>query len=153
MKAYPVEFRHRVVALAADGHEATDIADALGVTASWVRSIRRLHDAGQPLDPKPPVNKRRSLADREGDRLRARVAEHPGTTLADLKRDLGLSASISNIWYALKALGLSLKKKPSTRPSGPGPTSPPPGTPGPSSGPASTPGGSSSSTRPSAPRR
>jgi transposase len=35
----------------------------------------------------------------------------PGTTLEDLKRDLNLDASITNIWYALRELGLSLKKK------------------------------------------
>ena len=34
-----------------------------------------------------------------------------------------LDASIANIWYAVQALGLSLKKKRSGRPSGTGPTS------------------------------
>jgi transposase len=151
MRAYPVEYRYRVVALAAEGHTGGEIAEALGVTESWVNSIRRLHRSGKPLEPRPSANKRRSLAKREGERLRARVAEHPGTTLADLKRDLKLPASPAAIWYALRELGLTLKKKRSGPRSGAGPTSPPPGPSGGSSKPGSTRNGSFSSTKPSAP--
>lgn len=152
MKPYPVEYRHRVVALTADGYATAEVAAVLGTSAAWVRSIKALHRSGQPLEPKPPANHRRSLAEREGDRIRARVAEKPGTTLDDLRRDLGLTTSISNLWYALRDLKLSLKKSPSGRPSGTGRTSPPPAPRGPSRRPASTPAASSSSTRRSAPR-
>jgi len=65
---------------------------------------------GRPLAPPSRANRRQSLAKRHGDAIRARIAEHPGTTLEDLKRDLHLDASIANIWYAVRALGLSLKK-------------------------------------------
>ena len=121
MESYPVEYRQRVIALTAEGMKSGKIAALLGVTASWVRSIKRLHRSGQPLEPKSRANRRRSLAQREGERLRARVTEHPGTTLEDLKRDLGLTASITNIWNALHELGLSLKKnapRRRTKPSG-----------------------------------
>src|SRR5688572_28880770 len=108
MRTYPVEYRHRVVALSEEGMNSGEIAAVLGVSASWVTSIRRLHEAGKCIEPKSRANQRRSLAQREGERLRARVAEHPGTTLEDLKRDLDLDASLSNIWYALRPLGLTL---------------------------------------------
>ena len=147
MKTYPVEYRQRVIDLTDDGMSSPEIAEALGVSASWVNSIRRLHRAGRPLAPKSRANKRQSLAKRRGDAIRARVAEHPGTTLEDLNRDLNLDASIANIWYAVRDLGLSLKKKHSGRPSGTGPTSPPPEPSGRSRPPGSTPAGSSSSTR------
>jgi len=49
----------------------------LGVTAAWVRSIKQLHASGQSLEPKSCANKRRSLAEREGDRICARVAASP----------------------------------------------------------------------------
>jgi len=111
MATYPAEYRYRVIALTDEGMTRGEIAEVLGVSSSWVDSIKRLHATGQPLEPKSRANHLRSLAEREGDRLRARVAEHPGTTLEDLKRDLKLAASVSNIWYALQALGLSLKKK------------------------------------------
>jgi transposase len=103
MEAYPVEYRQRVIALMAEGVSGEKVAAVLGVTASWVRSIKRLRRAGQPLGPKSRTRRRRSLAQREGERLRARVAAHPGTMLEDLKRDLKLDASIANIWFALKA--------------------------------------------------
>ena len=153
MRTLPAEFRHRVVALTDDGFTTGEIAEALGTSAAWVRSIKALHNAGRSIEPKSRANTRRPLALREGDRLRAQVAAKPGTTLADLKRDLGLDTSISNLWYALKALGLGLKKKRSRRPSATAPASPSSGPSGPSSRPASTRGGSSSSTRPSAPPR
>ncbi|MBL8864771.1 MAG: hypothetical protein JNK93_04335, partial [Planctomycetia bacterium] len=98
------------------------------------------------------ANKRTSLAEREGDRLRAQVAAKPGSTLADLKRDLGLDTTIPNLWLALQQLKISLKKKRSTPPNAIAPTSPPTARSGPSSPPASNPAASSSSTKPSAPR-
>lgn len=147
MKTLPVEYRHRVVQLTADGYSTAEVVEALGVSPSWVRSIKALDRAGESLAPRSKANRRRPLADREGDRIRARVREKPGTTLADLRRDLGLTTSISNLWTALRALGLSLKKSRSGRSSGTGPTSPPPGPSGRSRPPASTPAASSSSTR------
>jgi len=122
-KTLPVEYRERVIALTEEGLSGPEIAEVLGVSASWVNSIKRLHRAGRPLAPKSRANRRRSLARRAGDAIRARIAEHPGTTLEDLKRDLKLNASIANIWYAVRALGLSLKKKRFGRPSGTGPMS------------------------------
>ena len=152
MKAYPVEYRRRVVELHGEGWSTREIQDALGVSRAWVDSIKRLAAAGKPLDVKSRANRRTSLAIRQGDRLKARVADHPGTTLADLKKDLGLTESVWSIWRALRALGLSLKKSPSSRPSGTGRTWRPNGPSGRSSAPASTRGGWSSSTRRSAPR-
>jgi transposase len=152
MKTYPVEYRQRVIELTDEGMSSTEIAEVLGVSGSWVNSIKRLHGAGRSLAPKSRANKRQSLAKRQGDAIRARVAEHPGTTLEDLKRDLNLDASIANIWYALRELGLSLKKKRSGRPSGIVPTSSRDGTRGGSSRPASTRTVSSFSTKPSARR-
>jgi transposase len=76
MKTYPVEYRQRVIDLTDDGMSSTEIAEVLGVSGSWVNSIKRLHRAGRPLAPKSRANKRRSLAQREGDILRARIARH-----------------------------------------------------------------------------
>lgn len=149
MKTYPAEYRFRVIALSDEGMSAVEIAEILDVSAEWVRSIKRLHRAGQSLEPKSRANHRRSLAEREGERIRARITAHPGTTLEDLKRDLNLKASIANLWYALKALGLSLKKKHSAPPSKIGPTSLSSGRPGKFCKPASIRVASSSSTKPS----
>ena len=151
MKTLPAEFRHRVVALTDEGMTTGEIADVLGVSGAWVRSIKALHRSGASLDPKSRANKRTSLAEREGERIRAQVQAKPGTTLEDLKRDLRLDTSIPNLWLALKALEISLKKKRSTPPSGAAPMSSPTARSGRSSPPASTRAASSSSTKPSAP--
>ncbi len=152
MRTLPVEYRRRAIALTEDGYTTSEIAEVLGTSPAWVRSIKALHRSGRPLEPKSKANKRVSLAQREGDRIRAQVKEKPGTTLGDLKRDLGLNTSISNLWNALRDLKISLKKSRSGPPSRTGPTSPPPGRSGLSRRPASTPAASSSSTRRSAPR-
>lgn len=150
MKTLPVEFRHRVVALTDEGLTSGEIAEVLGVTAAWVRSIKQLHASGQSLEPKSCANKRRSLAEREGDRIRAQIASKPGTTLEDLKRDLNLDTSISNLWYALRDLKISLKKKRSMPPSKTGPMSSPTAPSGTSSPRGSIRAASFSSTKPSA---
>lgn len=152
MKALPVEFRYRVLALTDDGLTSSEIAEVLGVTAAWVRSIKQLHASGQSLEPKSCANKRRSLAEREGDRIRTQIAAKPGTTLEDLKRELNLDTSISNLWYALRDLKISLKKSPSPPPSKADPMWPPTASSGMSSPRASTRAASFSSTKPSATR-
>ncbi len=153
MKAYPVEFRQRVVDLHGQGWTTREIRQALGVSRAWVDSIKRLRRAGEPLGIESSANRRTSLAQRQGARLTARVTEHPGTTLAELKADLGLTESIGAICKALHALGLSLKKSRSGPPSGTAQTSPGSGPNGRSSARGSTRAASSSSTRRSAPRR
>ena len=151
MKAFPVEYRHRVVALTADGYSTGTIAGVLGTSAAWVRSIKALHRSGASLEPKSHANQRRSLAEREGERIRTQVRAKPSTTLEDLRRDLGLRTSLSNLWNALRDLKISLKKRRSTPSSGTGPRSPPRGPSGQSSRRGSTRVGSSSSTRRSVP--
>ena len=116
MKTLPVEYRHRVLALTEEGYSTSEIAEVLGTSGAWVRSIKALHRFGLPLAPKSRANKRTSLAEREGERIRAQVQAKPGSTLEDLKRDLELSVSISSLWYALQELKISLKK---TRPANP----------------------------------
>lgn len=150
MKTLPAEFRHRVIALTEDGMTTSEIAEALGVSGAWVRSIKALHKSGASLEPKSRANKRTTLAEREGDRIRVHIAAKPGTTLEDLKRDLQLETSIANLWLALRELKISLKKKRSTPPNRLGRTSPPIARSGMSSPPASTHAASSSSTKPSA---
>jgi transposase len=151
MKTLPTEFRYRVVALTDDGMTTGEIAGVLGVSGAWVRSIKALHRSGASLEPKSRANNRTSLAERAGERIRAQIRAKPGTTLEDLRRDLGLDTSIPNLWLALKGLKISLKKKRSTPPNEAAPMSPPTARSGRSSPPASTRAASSSSTRRSAP--
>ncbi len=110
MKAFPAEYRHRVVALTGEGYTSGEIAEVLGARSAWVRSIKAWHAPGRPLEPKSCANTRGSLAEREGERIRAQIRAKPGTTLEDLERDLALGVSVSNLWYALQDLKITLKK-------------------------------------------
>lgn len=114
MKTLPAEFRHRVIALTEEGMTTSEVAEVLGVSGAWVRSIKALHRSGDSIEPKSRANKRTTLAEREGERIRAHIASKPGTTLEDLRRDLQLKTSIANLWIALRELKISLKKKRST---------------------------------------
>ena len=138
MKTLPAEFRYRVVALTDDGMTTAEIAEVLGVSGAWVRSIKALARSGVSLQPKSRANQRTSLAERDGERIRTQVAAKPGSTLEDLKRDLQLQTSIPNLWLALRELKITLKKKRSTPLSVTAPTSPPTGRSGTFSRPAST---------------
>lgn len=110
MKTLPVEFRYRVIALTDEGMTTSEIAEVLGVSGAWVRSIKARHRSGASLEPKSRANKRTSLAEREGQRIQTQVAAKPGSTLEDLKRDLNLKTSIPNLWRALQELKIRLKK-------------------------------------------
>ena len=153
MKTYAVELRQRAVAMRESGLSSVKVAEYLGVSRAWVDSLRQLKAAGQSLEPKSRANHRTTLAQRVGERIKAQVAAKPGTTLADLKKDLELNESIWTIWLALKALHLSLKKKPFTPKNGTVPTWSSRGRRGKSCKRASTPAASSSSMKPSARRR
>ena len=73
MKTLPVEYRFRVIELIEDGYTTSEIAELLGTSGAWVRSIKALHKVGRPLEPKSRANQRKSLAEREGERIRVRI--------------------------------------------------------------------------------
>src|SRR5206468_448935 len=66
--------------------------------------------------PRPGGRRRPALA-AEADRIRAAVADAPDATLAELKARLGLAVSLASLWRAVAALGLTVKKKSTGRPS------------------------------------
>ena len=57
------------------------------------------------------------------DQLATLVSQKPDATLQELKARLDVPVSISTIWRTLQDMKLTLKKSPSTRSSGTGPTS------------------------------
>ena len=57
------------------------------------------------------------------EQLTKLVNQKPDATLQELKARLDVPVSISTIWRTLQDMKLTLKKSPSTRPSGTGPTS------------------------------
>jgi transposase len=105
------------------GLSAAQAAAKYRVSAPWVRRLLQRRRATGETAPRP--SGRRSpawLAD--ADRIRQAVADAPDATLVELKGRLGLAISLTSLWRAVAALGLTVKKKSRGRPSRTGPTSP-----------------------------
>lgn len=113
---YPMEFRLLVAAAYDECGSSEEVAEEYGCSGSWVRRLvqRRREDGSlAPLTPKRPDTHK--LDDDDLGRLRALIAGKPDMTPAELAGALGNKASVPTVWRATQALGLPLKKKPSTR--------------------------------------
>lgn len=112
---YSQDLRDRVLAAYDRGMRTKQIADVFGVSRAWARRIKqRRHETGETRPRRmgsPGVFK----IDRA--RLADLVAQQPDATAAELRERLGVACSESGIYAALKRLGLSFKKRRSTRPS------------------------------------
>lgn len=144
--AYSQDLRDRVLSAYRRGMKTVQIAEVFEVSPAWARRVKqRLRERGETSPRKtgsPGVRK----IDRE--RLAGLVRERPDATLKELRGLLGNVCGESAISAALRGLGLSFKKRRSTRPSRSGPMSRGGVKTGRATSGASTPGGSSSSTRP-----
>jgi transposase len=121
---YPMEFRLLVAAAYDECGSSIEVADEYGCSESWVRRLVQRRREGGSLE---PITPRRPDAHKlDGDdleRLRSLIAARPDMTLAELAEALGNKASVPTVWRATQALGLPLKKRPSTPPSRTAPTS------------------------------
>lgn len=124
MEAYPTKVREQVLGAYAAGMKTGAIAKRFGVGPAWCRGVKqRLRERGlrnaieQKHGPDPIFDQARR------DQLATLVSQEPDATLRELKAKLDLPVSISTIWRTLQDMKLTLKKSPSTRSSGTGPTS------------------------------
>ena len=122
--AFPMEFRVLVAAAYDECGSSVEVAEEYNCSESWVRRlVQRRRETGslEPLKPKRPDA--RKLDDDDLEHLRGLIAAKPDMTLGELAEALGNKASVPTVWRATQALGLPLKKRPSTPPSRTGRTS------------------------------
>jgi transposase len=124
MEAYPTKVREQVLGAYEQGMKTGKIAKRFGVGPAWCRGVKqRLREHGvrgviqQKHGPDPIFDQARR------DQLARLVSQEPDATLQELKAKLDVPVSISTIWRTLQEMKLTLKKSPSTRPSGTGLTS------------------------------
>jgi transposase len=124
MEAYPTKVREQVLGAYEQGIKTKEIAKRFGVGPAWCRGVKqRLREHGlrgvieQKHGPDPIFDQARRT------QLAKLVSQKPDATLEELKSKLDVSVSISTIWRTLQDMKLTLKKRPSTQPSGTGPTS------------------------------
>jgi len=129
MKAYATDFRQRVLAMCDKGRSTGEVAQAFGVSKSWVRLIKQLRREEGRLGPKPGGGRRHGHFDAVGLlQLESWLREHPDATLEWLRgrvlREMQVRCSLMGVCRAVKKLGWSLKKKRFERPSRTARTSP-----------------------------
>ena len=125
---YSQDLRDRVLAACDKGMKTKQVATVFGVCSSWVRRIKQRRREGGETGPRPMGGATVVKIDRQ--RLAELVRQKPDATLRELREKLGGVCSEPAICVALKRMGLSFKKRRSTRRSRTAPTSPsvaPPG--------------------------
>jgi len=96
-----------------EGKTVAQIMDELDVKETFVYAMRKLHEDTGSIAPKKPSGGRPpSISDLQLAQIKALVLEIPDITLAEIKEELSLSASISRICDAINyKLDLPFKKR------------------------------------------
>ncbi len=119
--AYSQDLRDCVIAARDQGLTTKRVAGLFQVSSSWVRRVmQRRREHGQTA-PRPRGGV--TVVKIDLQRLRQLVDEKPDATARELHARLGVACGVSAVDMALRRLGLSFKKRRSTRPSRTGPMS------------------------------
>lgn len=122
MEAYSMDLRQRVIGDCDAGMKTKAVAQKYRVSPAWVRRLKQHRRERGNIVPRTGGGSRGRKIDR--DRLATLVRQQPDATLVELRDRLGATVTAWAIGKALRELGLSYKKSPSTPPSRTGPTSP-----------------------------
>ena len=112
---YSQDLRDRVLAAYDRGMPTKKIAETFAVSKAWARGIKQRRRETGETAPRPMGGATVIKIDRV--RLAELVREQPDATLKELRERLGIQCAESAICMALKQLGLTFKKRRSTRPS------------------------------------
>lgn len=120
IKPYSLDMRERAVALLDEGDSSTEVAEVLGVSDSWVRKMRLRREALGHLEPGTPPGKSQMLSEAQREQLCCLALDRPDATLEELReaavRTMKVEMSISTISRRLIEMGMTRKKRASTRP-------------------------------------
>jgi transposase len=131
MAAISLDLRARILAARQAGETTAEVADRFDVSPAFVRRLLQRYRESGSLAPKAtPRGSKPRLAAQEGP-IRDLLRREPDLTATEVRDRLSLAVSAVTVWRAIRRLGLSFKKRPSTPPSGTARTSPPPAPPGP----------------------
>jgi len=119
IRPYSVDLRERAVALLDEGASSLEVAELLGVSDSWVRKMRLRRDVLGHLEPGSPPGKERLLSDSQEEQLCLLVLDQPDATLEELvvlmAKRMNVRVSISTVSRRLIEMGMTRKKRVSTR--------------------------------------
>lgn len=112
---YSQDLRDRVLAAYDRGMPTQQIAEVFAVSKAWARRLKQRRRETGETAPRPMGGATIIKIDRA--RLAELVRAQPDATLDELRQRLGVRCALSAVCMALKAMGLSFKKRRSTRPS------------------------------------
>ena len=147
-KTLSVDLRERIVA-AYEAKEGTreEVAKRFKVSLGMVKKLLGQKAKTGDLRARHRFSGRKArLMPERGEELKALIAKEPDLTLEEIKERLELGCTIGAIHWVLARMGLTYKKRRSTRPNNTGRTSPRPGGDGNAARARSTQPGLSSST-------
>ncbi len=117
MKTYSMDFRKAVARAYETCGSSAQVAEQFGCSESWVRRLMQRYRATGSLEPQPHfVPDKSKLTERDFDKIAKLIRKQPDMTLAELAAALNHKVSVATVWRATKALGLTLKKSPSSPP-------------------------------------
>ena len=123
MKAYSAELRRDVLEMAAAGMTTREIRHELAVSESWIRRVKQHYRESSKTAPSSTRNRKKDWED-HADWLRQQVDEKPDIYLRELVdvagRERNWFPSVAQMCRALKALGITRKKKHSLPPNSSG---------------------------------
>jgi transposase len=117
MKPYSMDLRQRVLQDCDAGLPTQQVASKYRVRTAWVRRLKQRRRQTGEVAPRSARPGPKPSWDGYADGLRQAIRQTPDATLEELRDRLGLTVALSTLWRAVKTLGLSVKKKSSTRPS------------------------------------
>jgi transposase len=111
MRAYSQDLRERVLSDCDAGMLTIDVATKYRVSQSWVRRLKQRRRVTGSILPKKQRYGQLPKWTEHAEKLAKLVRDTPDITLEELRAKLPIDLSVATVWRALKALGLSLKKK------------------------------------------
>ncbi len=112
MKPYSVDLRIRVLEDSDAGMPTASVAAKYRVSASWVRRLKQRRRETGSIEPIPQRHGPEPSWLPHAGRIAEAVRDAPDATTEEHRRAVGAGLSHAAVWRGIKALGLTLKKKP-----------------------------------------
>ena len=119
MAGYSIDLRKRVLLDSAEGLDSEEIAEKYRVSRSWVDRVKQRYRENGEIAARKVGGGQEPILKPHYARLEALLKEQPDLTLKELRLALKVDVSLSTIWEAVRALGYTLKKSPSSFRTGP----------------------------------
>ena len=111
--AYSQDLRDKVLAACDRGMPTKQVSEVFDVSPAWVRRLKQRRRETGETSPRPMGGA--TVIKIDMARLAELVVQQPDATLKELRERLGIVCAESAVCMALKRLGLSFKKRRSTR--------------------------------------